>query len=145
MRLVIQRVSSAEVTIDNRQVAKIGNGLLILIGIRKGDDESRVRDLAKKCAEIRIFEDQAGKFNLSAIDVDAEAMVISQFTLYADTTHGRRPSFTEAEEPARARHLYERFIGHLQACGMPVKAGIFGERMLVALQNRGPVTIIMED
>src|SRR4030042_181276 len=145
MRLVIQRVTSAEIIVNNQTVSKIGNCLVILLGIKKGDNESMTRSIAQKCAEMRIFEDNDGKFNLSAKDISAEALVISQFTLYADTTHGRRLSFTAAEEPVRARQLYENFIEHLKTNGIPVETGVFGERMQVNLQNRGPVTIIMED
>ena len=145
MRLVIQRVSSAEVMIEDRSVAQIDNGLVILVGVKKGDNENMARDLAKKCAELRIFEDDDDKFNRSAKDIGAEALVVSQFTLYADTSRGRRPSFIDAEAPARAKQLYEDFVGHLKNNGIPVKTGVFGERMHVNLQNRGPVTIIMED
>ncbi len=145
MKAVIQRVSRANVTVKDTLISEIKNGLLILVGIKKGDQEKQARDLAQKCAALRIFEDKQGKFNLSLKDVKGEALVISQFTLLADASRGRRPSFTDAEEPEKAKRLYELFISILRNSGVPTSGGLFGERMLVTLENRGPVTIIMEE
>jgi D-tyrosyl-tRNA(Tyr) deacylase len=144
MKAVIQRVSNARVLVDDKTISEIGNGLMILLGIKKGDKKEQVESLAEKCANLRIFEDQNEKFNLSLKDVDGEVLVVSQFTLLADTSRGRRPSFVNAEEPAKAKELYEYFVSTLSSMGIRTKGGVFGERMLVALENRGPVTIVME-
>jgi len=144
MTAVIQRVSHAKVMIENKLISEIGNGLMILLGIRKGDNEEHVKTLAEKCAHSRIFEDHEGKFNLSVRDVHGEALVVSQFTLLANTSRGRRPSFIEAEEPEKAKKLYEYFIEALSDLDVPTKGGIFGEKMHLSIENRGPVTIIME-
>ena len=137
-------MSRARVQVGDETVAHIGKGLLILVGIKKGDTEHHAELIAKKCAELRIFEDENGKFNHSARDIGAEALVVSQFTLLADTARGRRPSFTDAETPERAEHLYE-FFGHaLSELGVPTQQGIFGARMVVSLDNDGPVTILLE-
>lgn len=145
MKAVIQRVSKAHVTVKDKLVTEIGNGLMILLGIKKGDQEKQAKDLAEKCANLRIFEDNNGKFNLSVKDVNGNALVVSQFTLLADTSHGRRPSFINAERPENAKKLYEYFISTLNSLGILTKGGIFGERMLVSLENKGPVTIILEE
>ena len=145
MTAVIQRVSSAKVTVENKLVSEIGNGLMILLGIKRGDSEEMGQKLAEKCTHSRIFEDCEGKFNLSVKDVHGEALVVSQFTLLADTSRGRRPSFTCAEEPEKAKQLYEYFIKTLNDLGVPTKGGVFGERMLLSIENRGPVTVIMEE
>jgi len=145
MKAVIQKVSKAHVIVKDKLVTEIGNGLMILLGIKKGDQEKQAKDLAEKCANLRIFEDNKGKFNLSVKDVNGNALVVSQFTLLADTSHGRRPSFINAEGPENAKKLYEYFISTLNSLGIPTKGGIFGERMLVSLENRGPVTIILEE
>lgn len=144
MKAVIQRVSRAEVRVGEQRVAHIGRGFLILLGIRKGDTEQQAQQIARKCAELRIFEDENGKFNHSARDVKAEAIVVSQFTLIADTSRGRRPSFTDAEVPDRAEHLYEYFSRALSEQGVPAQRGVFGARMVVSLDNNGPVTIVLE-
>lgn len=144
MKAVIQRVSKAHIKVKDELVSEIGNGLMILVGIKKGDTEDQAQELAEKCANLRIFEDDSGKFNLSIKDVRGEALVASQFTLLADTSRGRRPSFIDAEEPEKAKRLYEFFISALNNMGVPTKSGIFAEQMLVSLENRGPVTIIME-
>jgi D-tyrosyl-tRNA(Tyr) deacylase len=144
LKAVIQRVSKAKIEVANNIVAEIGNGLMILLGVRKGDTLSNARELAEKCANLRIFEDTEGKFNLSLIDIKGSALVASQFTLLADTSRGRRPSFTDAEEPKRAEELYENFIESLNGIGILTRTGIFGERMNISLDNDGPVTIIME-
>lgn len=144
MKVVIQRVTKAKVTVKEKLVSEIGNGMLILLGVKKGDSESQARELAEKCLNVRVFEDNNGKFNLSLKDIKGEALVISQFTLLADTSRGRRPSFTYAEEPQKAKQLYGFFITTLTQLGIPTKGGIFGERMVISLDNNGPVTIVME-
>ncbi len=144
MKAVLQRVKRAEVRVGEKIVSTIGEGLLILLGVRKGDDEKMVKELVDRCLNIRIFEDHNRKFNLSIRDIKGEALVVSQFTLLADTTRGRRPSFTDAEEPERAKALYEYFISEMKSQGILTKSGIFAERMLVSLDNNGPVTIILE-
>ncbi|MGB3341926.1 MAG: D-aminoacyl-tRNA deacylase [bacterium] len=144
MKAVIQRVSNAKIEVGDKVVAEIGNGLMILLGVRKGDTLSNADELAEKCANLRIFEDTEGKFSLSLIDIRGSALVASQFTLLADTSRGRRPSFTDAEEPKRAKQLYENFIESLNNIGILTRTGIFGERMNISLKNDGPVTIIME-
>jgi D-tyrosyl-tRNA(Tyr) deacylase len=142
---VIQRVAKANVSVGGKVVSEIKKGLVILLGIKKGDTEAKTGRLAERCANLRIFEDSSGKFNLSLMDVEGEALVVSQFTLLADTTRGRRPSFTGAEEPQRSKKLYESFIRSVENQGIKTQAGIFGERMLVSLENNGPVTIILEE
>jgi len=144
MKLVVQRVKQASVTVDGRIVGKIGHGFAILVGVTHTDTEEQARWLAKKVAGLRVFEDDQGKFNLSIQDVDGAALVVSQFTLYGDVRRGRRPSFTDAARPEAAEPLVERFAQFLQAEGIPVASGIFGARMLVEIQNDGPVTLILE-
>ncbi len=144
MKAVIQRVNKASVTVDGSQVAEIQKGLLVLLGVKKGDTDEKMQELADRCANLRIFEDDNGKCNLSLIDTKGEALVVSQFTLLADATKGRRPSFSDAEEPERAKKLYESFIICLRELGIQVKGGVFGARMLVSLDNNGPVTLILE-
>ncbi len=144
MIAVIQRVSQAKVTVEGKLISEIGPGLLILLGIRKGDTEEQARGLATRCRQVRIFEDDDGKFNRSLEDVKGDALVVSQFTLLADTSRGRRPSFTDAEEPGRARVLYEYFMDQLRSMNITTRGGVFGARMNVGLDNDGPVTIIME-
>ena len=144
MRAVIQRVSEGSVTVENRKVAQIGKGLVILLGIAPGDTEVNAEALADKLVHLRIFEDAEEKMNLSLLDVSGEAIVVSQFTLYADTRKGRRPSFTDAAKPDIAEPLVETFAGMLEARGVPTQTGVFGAMMEVALVNDGPVTIVME-
>ncbi len=144
MRAVVQRVREGSVTVGNQVIGQIGQGLVILLGVRNGDTEAEARWLADKIANLRIFEDADGKFNLSALDVGAEALVISQFTLYGDARKGRRPSFTEAARPEIAEPLCERFAAYLAEAGLHVGTGEFGARMLVKILNDGPVTIIVE-
>jgi D-tyrosyl-tRNA(Tyr) deacylase len=144
MRALIQRVSQASVSVEGQTVSKIGNGLLILLGIGHGDGEEQAAFLAEKIANLRIFEDQAGKFNLSLLDIRGEAIVVSQFTLYADARRGRRPSFTAAALPEVAEPLVERFVQLLRLQGVPAQTGRFGEHMLVEIHNNGPVTIWLE-
>jgi len=144
MRLLIQRVSHASVTVNQQTISKIGKGLLILLGIGHGDGEAQAVFLAEKTANLRIFEDELGKTNLSILDVKGEAIVVSQFTLYADARKGRRPSFTDAALPEVAAPLVERFIELLRSHGVPTQTGQFGADMKVEIHNYGPVTIWLE-
>lgn len=144
MRALIQRVSYGKVTVAGQTVAQIGQGLVILLGIGHGDGDEHARFLAEKIATLRIFEDEQGKTNLSVLDVKGEALVVSQFTLYADTRKGRRPSFTDAALPEVAEPLIERFADLLRAQGVPTQTGQFGAHMLVEIHNNGPVTIWLE-
>ena len=144
MRTLIQRVKSGKVTVGNRTVAEIGPGLVILLGIGQGDSEAQAEFLAEKVATLRIFEDQNGKFNLSILDKGGEAIVVSQFTLYADASKGRRPSFTGAATPELAAPLVEKFSEGLRSQGIPTQTGLFGAHMLVEIENDGPVTIWLE-
>lgn len=144
MRVVVQRVKSGRVSVDGRTLAEIGQGVVILLGIAPRDREDQARYLAEKIATLRIFEDEAGKMNLSLLDVGGAAIVVSQFTLYADTRKGRRPSFTDAAPPEIASPLVERFAELLRDQGVPTQCGKFGTHMLVEIANDGPVTIWME-
>jgi D-aminoacyl-tRNA deacylase len=144
MRAVIQRVTEASVTINNQVVGQIGVGLLVLLGIGVGDQVAEATQLAEKIANLRIFADDQGRFNRSALDVGGAALVVSQFTLYADTRRGRRPSFAAAAPPASAAPLVDAFVVALRARGMLVATGIFGAHMQVALLNDGPVTIVLD-
>ncbi|MFN7831250.1 MAG: D-aminoacyl-tRNA deacylase [Bacteroidota bacterium] len=145
MRVVIQRVSAASVTIDGQIKSSIGTGLLILLGIEPADTEADAEWLCKKTASMRIFSDEAGLMNLSVQDVGGELLVVSQFTLYASTKKGNRPSFIRAARPEQAIPLYEKFVAILSAeTGIQVQTGEFGADMKVSLVNDGPVTIIMD-
>jgi len=144
MRALLQRVSSASVSIDNETIARIGGGLVILLGVGHNDDRTVAAFLAEKIANLRIFEDSQGKINLSLRDVGGEALVVSQFTLYADTHKGRRPSFVDAALPDHARPLVEAFARLLREQGVPTQTGEFGAHMLVEINNDGPVTIYLE-
>ena len=144
MRALLQRVSSGKVTVNGQVIAQIGHGLVILLGIGRGDEEEQAVYLAEKTANLRIFEDEAGKTNLSLLDVGGEAIVVSQFTLYADTRKGRRPSFTDAALPDVAEPLVERFAELLRRQGVTTQTGQFGAHMLVEINNDGPVTIWLE-
>lgn len=144
MRLVLQRVISGKVLVAGHPIAEINKGLVILLGIGPGDGEEQAKALSEKVANLRIFEDEQGKMNRSLLDVGGEALVVSQFTLYADTRKGRRPSFTEAALPDIASPLVERFARMLSELGVPTKTGIFGAHMLVEINNDGPVTICLE-
>lgn len=144
MRAVIQRVKSAKVCVDRRVVGEIDKGLLVLLGIGKGDGDNDLSFLASKIPGLRIFEDDSGKFNLSLREIHGEMLVVSQFTLYGDCRKGRRPSFTEAEEPTKAKGLYERFISLLKEQGIPVQTGEFQAKMEVHLINDGPVTLLLD-
>ena len=144
MRAVIQRVKSASVYVDGRLSGEIGNGLLVLIGVGKGDGENDISFMVSKLPDLRIFEDASGKFNLSLKEIKGEILVVSQFTLFGDCSRGRRPSFTEAEEPTAAKNLYERLILRLREQGIPVQTGEFQTKMEVHLVNDGPVTLLLD-
>ncbi|MEW6239933.1 MAG: D-aminoacyl-tRNA deacylase [Chloroflexota bacterium] len=144
MRVLLQRVSKASVTVEGRVISKIDKGLLILLGVGHGDGEEQVQFLAEKVANLRIFEDEQGKTNLSVLDVKGEAILVSQFTLYADARKGRRPSFTDAAPPEVAEPLVNRFVELLTGHGVPTQTGRFGEHMLVEIHNDGPVTVWLE-
>ena len=145
MRVLLQRVSHASVSIEGNVISSIGKGLLILLGIGHGDGEDQAGFLAEKVANLRIFQDGQGKTNLSVMDIKGEAIVVSQFTLYADARKGRRPSFTDAAAPEIAAPLVERFVELLREHGIPTQTGKFGEHMSVEIQNDGPVTIWLEN
>ena len=144
MRVVLQRVKEGKVTVEDKVVGQIQQGLVLLVGAKTGDTEEDVNYLADKCVNLRIFEDQKQKMNLSALNVKAEILVVSQFTLYGDTNKGRRPSFTDALEPSEAERLYQKFIDQIKATGLKTESGIFGAKMLVEISNWGPVTFILE-
>lgn len=144
MRAVVQRVSRGQVSVDNKVVASIHRGLVVLLGVSPTDTSQDAQALAEKVVNLRIFEDDAGKMNLSCLDVNGEILAVSQFTLYADTRRGRRPSFTGAAKPDLAEPLCERFVESLRAMGVSAQTGIFGAHMLVDLVNDGPVTILLE-
>lgn len=144
MKAVVQRVKRASVEIGNDTAAMIGAGILVLLGVRVDDEERDAVYLAGKIAHLRVFEDEAGKMNLSLKETGGEALVVSQFTLYGDCRKGRRPSFAEAADPAKGEALYEKFIACLREEGLTVRTGRFGAKMLVKIDNDGPVTFIVE-
>ena len=144
MRILLQRVSHASVSVGDQTIAQIGPGLVLLVGVGPSDQVDQARYLAEKIAHLRIFEDQEGKMNRSLLDVGGEAIVVSQFTLFADTRKGRRPSFTAAAQPQVAQPLVEKFADYLSNLGIPTQSGEFGAHMLVEIANDGPVTIILE-
>lgn len=144
MKALLQRVSRASVVVGGEVIGEIGAGLLILLGVAQGDSEADARYLANRVANLRIFSDSAGRFNLSLLDVLGQALVVSQFTLLADTRKGRRPSFTAAAPPDVAEPLVEHFVGLLRQGGIDVATGQFGAHMMVELVNDGPVTIMLE-
>ncbi len=144
MRAVVQRVKSAEVYAEGRLCGKIEKGLLVFIGVGKGDQEEDLSYMVSKLPGLRIFEDASGKFNLSLGEIGGEMLIVSQFTLYGDCRRGRRPSFTEAEEPATARPIYEQFVSRLKGQGIPVQTGEFQAKMDVHLINDGPVTLLLD-
>ncbi|MCC7129841.1 MAG: D-tyrosyl-tRNA(Tyr) deacylase [Anaerolineae bacterium UTCFX2] len=144
MRAVLQRVRRGRVSVSGRTVAQIGQGIVILLGIGPQDGEEQTSYLVEKIANLRIFEDEQGKINRSLLDVHGETIVVSQFTLYADTRKGRRPSFINAAPPEIARRLVDLFAAKLNALGVPTQTGEFGANMLVEIDNDGPVTIWLE-
>jgi D-aminoacyl-tRNA deacylase len=144
MRLVIQRVSHASVTVEGHVVGRCGAGFCILAGVKNGDTPAEARWLANKAANLRVFEDDAGKMNLSLLDVKGEALVVSQFTLYANAQRGRRPDFVDAARPGQAEPLIAYFVEQLRAEGVPTQTGVFRALMQVEVHNDGPVTILLE-
>jgi D-aminoacyl-tRNA deacylase len=144
VRAVIQRVTRASVTVDGRVAGKIGAGLLVLLGVSRTDNPESAAYLAEKIANLRIFSDEAGKMNLSVLDTEGSALVVSQFTLYGDTRGGRRPSFIQAAPPEEAKLLYQEFVGSMRSLGVTVQTGVFQADMEVELVNDGPVTILLD-
>jgi len=144
MKALLQRVTRASVTVADEEVGRIGQGLVVFLGIASGDTEKDAQYLAQKIVNLRIFADKEGKFNLSALDVKAELLLVSQFTLLADTRKGRRPSFTEAAAPAQAEELFNYFVEQAQATGLKVATGRFQAYMQVEIHNDGPVTIMLD-
>lgn len=144
MRLLIQRVSKASVKVEGECVGKINKGFLVFLGITHGDTKDNVDYLVNKLYNLRVFEDENEKMNLSIKDINGEILIVSQFTLYADTSHGNRPSFINAAKPYEANELYEYFIEKAKQTGLKIEAGIFGADMKVELLNDGPVTILLE-
>ncbi|EDP76056.1 D-aminoacyl-tRNA deacylase [Hydrogenivirga sp. 128-5-R1-1] len=144
MRAVVQRVEESYVKVDGKVVGRIGRGLNVLLGVKKGDTEEDIDKLVRKIANLRIFEDERGKFQHSLLDIGGEVLVISQFTLYASVKKGRRPSFELAEEPGRAEELYNNFVERFRKEGVRVETGVFGAMMDVFIRNWGPVTIVVD-
>lgn len=144
MRAVVQRVSSSKVTVDEEIVGQIDNGLLVLLGVTHDDESKDVDYMVEKITNLRIFEDENDKMNLSLKDVGGEILAVSQFTLYGDCRKGRRPSFTEAARPEKANPLYEEFVTKIENQGIKVGTGKFGAHMMVDLTNDGPVTMLLE-
>ena len=144
MRVLIQRVSRAVVRVDDRDVAAIGRGFLVLVGVTHEDGQAAARKLAAKTVKLRVFEDEAGLMNLALADVGGEVLAVPQFTLYADARKGNRPSFTDAAPPEQGEELYEAYVREVRAAGVPVQTGVFGAHMHVELVNDGPVTILLE-
>ncbi|HSZ21078.1 MAG TPA: D-aminoacyl-tRNA deacylase [Candidatus Acidoferrum sp.] len=144
MRAVIQRVTRASVTVEARVAGEIGPGVLVLLGVNRTDNAESAAYLAEKIAHLRIFSDEAGKMNLSLLDVGGSALLVSQFTLYGDTRGGRRPSYIQAAPPEQASRLYKEFVRSIRALGVPVQTGVFQAHMQVELVNDGPVTILLD-
>ena len=144
MRALVQRVSNASVWVDGQEIGAIGAGLVVLLGVAEGDTEDDARYLAEKISNLRIFADQSNRFNLSALDTGGELMVVSQFTLYADTRKGRRPNFSRAAGPEDAERLYEKTVDLFRETQLKVETGRFQEYMQVRLENDGPVTIMLD-
>jgi D-tyrosyl-tRNA(Tyr) deacylase len=144
MRIVLQRVKDARVEVDGRTAGRVGPGLCLLVGVERGDGEADAARLARKCAELRVFPDAAGKMNLSLLETGGGALAVSQFTLAGSVRKGRRPSFDDAEEPGRAAELFEAFVAALRALGPRVETGVFRAAMDVHIVNDGPVTFILD-
>lgn len=145
MKLILQRTKGVELFIDGKLNSSIGKGLLVLFGTKTGDGETQIVKLADKVVNLRIFEDENEKMNLSALDIEGQLMVVSQFTLYADTKKGRRPSFNNAQEPIEAERLYNVFVEELKKHNLIVETGVFGAKMDIKFNNDGPVTLIIDD
>jgi D-tyrosyl-tRNA(Tyr) deacylase len=144
MKALVQRVSRASVSVNDKIVGKIGRGLVVFLGVAQGDSEADASYLANKVANLRIFADESSKFSLSALDTKGDILVVSQFTLLADSRKGRRPDFTGAAPPDLAKELYEFFVEQIRSTGLKVETGLFQEHMLVEIHNDGPVTISLE-
>jgi D-tyrosyl-tRNA(Tyr) deacylase len=144
MKALVQRVSRASVSVNDKIVGKIGRGLVVFLGVAQGDSKEDASYLANKVVNLRIFADESSKFSLSALDTRGDILVVSQFTLLADTHKGRRPDFTDAAPPHLAKELYEFFVEQVRATGLKVETGLFQEHMLVEIYNDGPVTILLE-
>ncbi|MBA7635377.1 D-aminoacyl-tRNA deacylase [subsurface metagenome] len=144
MKALLQRVTRASVSVGGEVVGRIGQGLVVFVGVATGDTEKDAQYLAQKIASLRIFSDEEGRFNLSALDIKGELLVVSQFTLLADTRKGRRPSFIEAAPPAQAEEIFERFVEQARATGLRVATGRFQQYMRVEIHNDGPVTILLD-
>ena len=144
MKALLQRVTRASVTVDGEKVSQIGRGLVALVGVAQGDSERDARYLADKTVNLRIFPDEAGKFNLSLLDIRGELLAVSQFTLLADTRKGRRPSFTQAALPGQAEALFNSFVEIAKTTGLEVSTGRFQQHMLVEIHNDGPVTVLLD-
>jgi len=144
VKALLQRVTGASVSVASEVVGRIGQGLVVFVGVADGDTEKDARYLAQKIVNLRLFSDEAGRFNLSALDIKGELLVVSQFTLLADTRKGRRPSFIEAAPPAQAEELFERFVEQARATGLKVETGRFRQYMQVEIHNDGPVTILLD-
>ncbi len=144
MRVLLQRVNRAQVTVDDQVIGKIRRGFVLLLGVHHGDGDEQINFLVEKILNLRVFEDQDGKFNLSLKDVQGEVLIVSQFTLYADCSKGRRPSFVDAASPDKAESLYNKFVQNFRETGLHVETGHFQAHMLVELVNDGPVTIMLE-
>jgi D-tyrosyl-tRNA(Tyr) deacylase len=144
MRAVVQRVLRASVRVDGREAGEIGPGLLVLLGVARGDGEGDADALARKVARLRVFANEAGRFDRSLLDAGGSVLAVSQFTLLADTAKGNRPSFGEAAAPEEAERIYERFCATLRELGVPLETGVFGARMEVELVNDGPVTLVVD-
>ena len=143
MKALLQRVTEASVSVGGEVVGRIGPGLVVFVGVAKGDTEKDAQYLAQKIVNLRLFADEGGKFNLSALDIKGELLVVSQFTLLADTRKGRRPDFIEAAPPAQAKELFEQFVEQAHATGLKVETGRFQQYMQVEIHNDGPVTILL--
>ena len=143
MRAVVQRVLNAELKVEGKLISKIGRGLVVFFGVKNGDVPADADKIVKKISELRIFEDENGKMNLSVGDVGGEVLFVSQFTLYGDASHGNRPSFTEAARPETAKPIYDYAAEKLRSLGVPVSTGIFGADMKILQENDGPVTILL--